>query len=351
MPRRGESDRPPLRVSVASQADRKQWEAFTSGQPTGNLLQSWGWGNFRERQGWVVERMFVQRGQGPWLAAMQVLSRALAGPLGWAYAPQGPVLSDLTDAEPAQALLSCAASRLRRRRVIQLKCDPQWPVSDAATARLLAHLRLLPAAFDIQHRQSWLVDIGGGEDEAWSRLPAGTRRNVRLAQRRGVWTRSAPALVEPFYRLHQATVRRQGFASRPVEYFEAAVRALDACVFLSGRESEELAAAVAVRFGERLIYLYGGTSGTAPEARASYAMHWEMIRWGMEGGCTLYDMWGVPRRFDPANPEHGYAVFKTRWGGGLASYPGLRLAPVLGPLDRPVHALERLALRRRPLLR
>ncbi len=36
---------PPHYVLRAVSSDqREQWDAFVSGQPTGHLLQSWGWG-------------------------------------------------------------------------------------------------------------------------------------------------------------------------------------------------------------------------------------------------------------------------------------------------------------------
>ena len=157
--------------------------------------------------------------------------------------------------------------------------------------------------------------------------------------------------VSSFYQLHMDTVGRKQLHSRPLSYYQAAAEELGATIFIASYQGQPLAAGLTVAFGRRLVHLYGGTSTAVPRAHASYAMQWAMMRWGIEQGCSIYDMWGVPRRFDRADPAHGYAKFKTKWSGRLGSYSGLMIAPVLGPLDPLVHGLEALLLRRRPLLR
>ncbi|MGH7608767.1 MAG: lipid II:glycine glycyltransferase FemX [Candidatus Dormibacteria bacterium] len=343
-----------VRVRPVLEPERLQWDGYVGTQAHGNLLQSWGWGELRRRNGWAVFRLCAQRPPDPgWLGAIQVMRQPL-GPLGmgWGYAAQGPVLSSLDDGQVCRALLQAAASRLRRQRAFQLKCDPEWPLGPDA-ARLRRFCRLRPARFDIQQRDTWLVGLDGGRDGVWERLSSSTRRNIRLSQRAGVEVRGerGGGAVATFYQLHRQTVARQRFTTRPLDYYQTAVGELAATVFVASLGGQPLAAAVAVRFGRRLIYLYGGTSPDRADARASFALHWAMIGWGIDGGCTIYDMWGIPRRFDPGRRDHGYALFKTRWGGGAAHYGGLLIAPVLGPLDPLVHLLEAALLRRRPLLR
>jgi lipid II:glycine glycyltransferase (peptidoglycan interpeptide bridge formation enzyme) len=147
------------------------------------------------------------------------------------------------------------------------------------------------------------------------------------------------------------TVGRKQLHSRPLSYYQAAAEELGATIFIASYQGQPLAGGLTVAFGRRLVHLFGGTSTAAPRAHASYAMQWAMMKWGIEQGCAIYDMWGVPRRFNRADPAHGYAKFKTKWSGQLGSYSGLMIAPILGPLDPVVHGLEALLLRRRPLLR
>ncbi len=333
---------------------RTQWDDYVGHQEHGNLLQSWGWGELRAHYGWKTIRLAASRpgGQG-WAGVIQVLQQRV-GPLGWGYAPQGPVLGDLSDVFACRALLRQAASQLRRNRIMQLKCDPEWPALSAQADQLIEGCGLRPARFDIQHRQTWLLDISGGLEAAQARIPATTRYSVRVARRRGVVVtrEEGEDAVGVFHDLHMQTVGRKHFHSRPLSYYQLAAQALGASIFIARLEGQPLAAGFTVALGDRLVHVFGGTSTAAPAARASYALQWAMIGWGIAQGCTLYDMWGVPRNFDPANPEHGYATFKTNWGGRLASYRGLMIAPVLGsPLDGVLHAGEAILLRNRPLLR
>lgn len=354
MPPSPEDGALPLSLRRARADDRAQWQEFVSRSCQGTLMQTWGWGELRRRYGWRVLRLIAELpGDGPWEGAIQVLHRRQApGGLGWGYAPRGPALPTLRHAAAARLLVAGATSALRRERVLAVRLDPEWPVGSEEAAVLRRQLRLRPARFDIQHRQTWILGLETSADLTFGALPGSTRRNIRISERAGVEVEQGTSqeAVGQFYQLQLQTVRRQRFQTRPLSYYQAALQELGGSVFLARRAGEPLAAAVAICCGPRLIYLYGGTSTAAPEARASYAMHWAMIQWGIANGCTFYDMWGVPRCFDPANPAHGYALFKTRWGGQLSSNSGLMLAPVLGPLDPVIHRLEAWMLRRRPLL-
>lgn len=340
----------PPRVREVLPGERWAWDRFVGEGCGGILMQSWGWGELRRRSGWKVTRLVAEGpGREGWRGALQVLHRPVGLPLArWGYAPRGPALPNLRDHAAAAALLRAAAARLRRHGVLVLRLDPEWEVGGEGAA-LRRRLGLRPMAFDVQHRRTWLVDLGGSEPEVRLRLPPSTRRNIALADRSGVEVAElAVEGVETFYQLHLETVSRQRFQTRALSYYQAVVEELDARVLLASREGRPQAAAVVAACGPRLAYLYGG-SRPGPH-RAMYAVHWAAIRWGMGRGCSIYDMWGVPSRFSPGDPGPGYAVFKTRWGGRLEDHSGLQGAPWLGPLDRPLAALERRLLAHRPLL-
>src|SRR5258706_2501028 len=83
-----------LRVIASDQ--QEQWDAFISNQPTGHLLQSWGWGELKASAGWHHLRLALwDTEQQSIVAAAQVLRRTAAPlPLSTghlAYIPRGPV--------------------------------------------------------------------------------------------------------------------------------------------------------------------------------------------------------------------------------------------------------------------
>ncbi|HUY96250.1 MAG TPA: peptidoglycan bridge formation glycyltransferase FemA/FemB family protein [Verrucomicrobiae bacterium] len=345
-----------MAVRPATGTDRAAWDCFVRDRAGGNVLQAWGWGELKQGQGWRVLRLVGAADEdgrpAAWRGVCQVLSRSLGGGVRYAYAPRGPALADGGDGEAAVRILSGAARQLRRERVVRFSCDPEWPVGRPETAALLARCRLLPLGFDVQHRHTWLVDLAGGEAALWARLPAGTRRNVRLAERSGVVVerRHDPEAVDAFFPLYAETVGRQGYVGRPRAYLRELVAALGAAVFLARLDDQPVAGAIALAFGPRCCYLFGGTRGIGGGSRPGYPLHLAVMRWGIARGCTVYDMWGMPRRFDPADPHHGYAVFKTRWGGRIARHTGLLEVPLWPGADPLLRRIEALAAQRRPLL-
>jgi lipid II:glycine glycyltransferase (peptidoglycan interpeptide bridge formation enzyme) len=49
----------------------------------------------------------------------------------------------------------------------------------------------------------------------------------------------------------------------------------------------------------------------------AYVLQWEAIRWSKAAGCTHYDLWGAPDRFDTTDPMWGVFRFKEGLGGRL----------------------------------
>ena len=322
----------------------------------GNLLQSWGWAELKATQGWRVDRLVAVDAADAIRGALQLLT--VRGPLGsaFAYAPRGPALEPALDATAARLLLAEARRLARRRHAVVLKLDPEWPAGEPAVRHLLAAGGLRDSAYDVQHRITYLVDLTGGADAVLGRIKASTRRNLRIAARGGVTVEfhADTAAVEAFYPLYAQSVRRNRFIGRDLAYVHALVRhvatSCPLAILLASVGGETVCGMVAAAAGPRLIYLLGGSSLAHSELRPAYLLHWRAIAWGLEQGCDVYDMWGVPSHEDPDAPQAGYYEFKRRWNGRVARHIRCQEAPLwpwLGPLPR---LLERLALRGRPLL-
>ena len=103
-----------------------------------------------------------------------------------------------------------------------------------------------------------------------------------------------------------------------------------------------LAAALTIRHGDTVTYLYGGRLPLFPEVMTSYALHWHVIREAAREGYRLYDFYGyVP----PGRPDHPYARFsrfKEKFGGRPVRRIGSRDVVFY---DRLAHAAVR-AMRR-----
>jgi lipid II:glycine glycyltransferase (peptidoglycan interpeptide bridge formation enzyme) len=345
----------PLRVRPAAEGDRAAWDEHVLLRCGGRLLGTWGWGELRRHLGWEVVRLAAEDAGGLRGVLWLQLRRGPGG-VSFAYAPRGPLVASTTDDAPAAlALISEAAGIARRRRALLLKLDPEWGVDDPAAGALVSAARLRDSWYDVQHRTTYLVDLEGGAGAVLARIKAGTRRNIRLAERAGVETavEHDASAVREFHPLLAETGRRQGFSPRDAVYFDTLLASVGqscpAVVVLARSGGRAISGLIAIAAGPRLVYLYGGNAAGHERVHGAYAAQWAAIRWGIEQGCTVYDMWGVPPHEDPTQPGAGYFEFKTRWNGRIERHircQELRLWPA-GPLPR---LLERIALRGRPLL-
>jgi len=319
------------------------WNRITSSLPISSSLQSWGWGEVKRTSGWVPKRLALYD-EGRLVAAAQLMERNLAGPLRMAYAPRGPAL-DRPDVLPR------ATKMLARtvRGALYLQLEPPLAIKDPYSIPEFAGLN---PTVTIQPEYSILVDLTAGEEAVLSRMKSKTRYNIRLSGRKGVAARivrpqdaDARAVFETFWTLFTETNQRAKLLQHARSYYETVFQAMEqpdgaAFISLAEYQGEPLAAGLFVAFAGRVDYLYGGSSREHKNVMAPYAMHWAAMRWGMERGYRVYDLWGVPRELTPESHAYGIYRFKEGFGGERVRFPSYVLP--LSPLYTPVRAALRL---------
>ena len=328
---------------LSSCEDPSEWDAFVSQAKDGSILQSWGWAELKSHFGWGASRYLWMDGRGG-RGAISVLRRALPGRLALFYAPRGPVL----DGNPA--LLSTFWNELRPVLSSQggtvLKVDPEWSMEGERQA--LLDIGAMPSRHPVQHQATWIVDIRGG-DEAFRRLKESTRRNIREGERRGVVVEmsEASAAMDHFYSLLNETSSRRSFPIRAREYYQQLLDVFRARgqigVYLARLEGRLLAGAVMMFYGNRLVYLFGGTTNEAMQLKPGYLLHWRAIQDAQRRGCTTYDMWGIPLEPKPDHPGYGYYTFKSRFNGSAVKFIGLYDLPVNRAAAITIRLAERFA--------
>lgn len=313
----------------------------------GDLLQSWQWGQFKQRHGWMVERIRVTAAGSEAMA--QVLFRR-RGPLTVAYLPRGPVFVD-GDAV-AQALLTALDETCARYRAVVLVVEPDDPLPRAwlDTGREFAGG---PASFQTSRTVKVpLVDDAG----LLAQMRRDIRYNVRHARRRGVIVEHAPMAppeLSIFYQLLQETSQRQGFGIHPRAYYEDFLRIFgdQATLLFSRVDGVVTAGLIAARFGEEGRSMYAGSSSTR-RGRDDAALLWfEAMQWTRDQGCTRFDLGGIApdisaqgRIDDPGRRRHsdleGVHQFKVGFGGEVITFPPTverRYRPAVAWLLRQLH--------------
>lgn len=315
-----------------------RWDRWIAAHPTGHLLQSWQWGEFKARFGWQPVRVALERG-GEIVAAAQILLRRL--PLGkMAYIPKGPVL-DREDIQTSAALQALCRRALAPHQPVSLKIEPDWPDSDEARmwCRQLGYRQ---SAETIQPQHTILVDLTPDEEQILGAMKPKTRYNIRLAARKGVIVRQGDERdLEAFYRLMEVTGQRDRFAIHSHAYYDEVYRRFAAqgrvALLMAEYEGKLLASLMAFAFGEKAWYMYGASSDDDRHLMPNHLLQWEAMRWARNKGCRTYDLWGIPdleiatledsvkegRTPDAAeSPLYGVYRFKRGFGGEPVRYVG-----------------------------
>lgn len=299
----------------------------------GHFLQSWSWGEFKQRHCWTPERIVVNGDDG--IAMAQVLFRH-RGPVSIGYVPRGPMIrGDCPKLWPRfRARLDEVA---RRHRAISVILEPDRPLNFDQRAN---DNGLVCGPDHIQPVRTVKVPLLD-DDDLLGQMHKKTRYNIRLAARRGVTFGVLDASrenVAAVYELMRDTAQRNEFGIHAVDYYQDVLEYLgDDGVLLAAWSPEgELAAGlIAARFGNEAIYLYGASSTEHRSHGAGLALQFEAMKWARERGSTVYDLWGIPA-LDPetvtdegadtiagsrGNDWRGLYRFKTGFGGEIVSYP------------------------------
>jgi peptidoglycan pentaglycine glycine transferase (the first glycine) len=308
------------RIAPLDARDREAWDALVLAHPASGFMQSWAWSRFKELEGYRAVRLGVF-----------AEDRLVGGAIGYGFpspaeagllaVPDGPVLD--WQAPDAGTTFRALVAALRRstagRRAVLLRLEPRLPAGDGPDAAPPPLRGLVRAPVDLVPDETLEVDLGP-EAEMLARMKPKGRYNARLAARRGVEVRSSsdPADVHELYRVLEQTANYQDFLLEPKSFFINLALALFPAQgrFAFARyKGMTLAAALTVRHGGVVTYLYGGHVPLFPEVMASYALHWHLVREAAREGHRVYDFYAYvpPDRVD--HPYAGFSRFKEKFGG------------------------------------
>lgn len=335
---------------------KKVWNEIVHDLPDPHLLQSWQWGEIKTEFGWRPHPLvWGQKGSGfevypggeahrlegePFAAAL-VLERSLPFGLSALYVPKGPLLEDWSDKKLRSAVIQDLMSFARQAGAVFVKIDPDVLLGKGVPGKrdaqecepgkevqdMLEDRDWVFSSDQIQYRNTVLVDLTEPEDEILMRMKSKTRYNIRLAEKKGVTVRRGSRRdMELLYSMYAKTSVRGGFTIRGQTYYETVWDQFFpseekdeydpvAVPLIAEVEGDPVAAAVMFRFGERAWYLHGMSTTKHREKMGTYLVQWEGMRWAKEQGCTVYDMWGAPDRFEKDDPMWGVYRFKRGFGG------------------------------------
>jgi lipid II:glycine glycyltransferase (peptidoglycan interpeptide bridge formation enzyme) len=283
-----------------------------------HVIQSWEWGEFREKLGTTVLRYGIFKNSKLKTAFQLTLHPIPFTSQFVGYLPKGP----LPDKEMAQALTQIG----KEYNCAFIKVEPHIP---ASTSIYSVYPSFLPSPKPLFTRFNFVLDLTPTEEELLKRMHSKTRYNIRLAEKRGVTVKefTDEKGFKDFLKLHFETTERQNFHSHNRSYHTKAWEVLKdagiARVLIAYYKKKPLSAWMLYAFKDTLYYPYGGSSIEYKEVMANNLIAWEAIKVGKRLGLEKFDMWGALGPEAPSDdPWQGFHRFKQGYGGELVKYIG-----------------------------
>lgn len=281
-------------------------------------LQSWEWGNFREKTGVLVTR-FIETVAKKDVSAFQITWHKIPKTNRWiGYIPK----SDF----PSGEMIETIKKEAKKRKAIFVKFEPNVRADKKPDYDLTS---VFASGKPLFTKFTFILDLKGSEEELFARLNQKTRYNVRLATKKGVKIEqdNSEEAFEQYWRLTEETTKRQGFYSHTKDYHRKMWKEMTSNgmgqLFKAVYEGETVSMWMIFVLNNKLYYPYGASSTKHKEVMANNLLMWEVIRYGKKMRCSEFDMWGsLGNDPDQKDSWYGFHKFKQGYGGELVEFAG-----------------------------
>ncbi len=292
------------------------WEAQLLLHPRRNIFCAWGWGDYKARQGWRVERLLITGKSGATIGMAQVQTRTVAGRRF--HYMHGCPLFFADDDTVVERGLAAVIEHLKPRRLDLVA------VRYEQFERPVEVIALLANGFDPvlnQANHTTIVDLADGIKVARGRLRRNRAQQLRKALANpdlsthivtGHDERSAT--LDAFAGMYSALAVRKGFTQAiDVKAFRETLLDDPRFVVLEVRDGERIAAVrIAHVAADRLTDLFAASDEGALGNGVNTLAVWRLIEHTAESGLRFYDGCGINARGNA-----GVVRFKRGLGGDI----------------------------------
>lgn len=285
-------------------------------------LQSWEWGEFREKTGVKVVRKS---------GSQITIHKIPYTPWNVGYCPKGKM--------PTQQQTSILSKVARENNCIFIKVEPKVEVGLQHIAYSLQKMQELGfvEGRPLFTKYNFVLDAQPSEDRLMASFKPKTRYNIRLAEKKGVTVEidNSEQAFEKYLSLTEETTRRQGFYAHSPQYHSTMWKILGnnqapnsnnqltAHLLVAKYQNEIITTWILFKFKDTLYYPYGASTREHREVMANNLVMWEAIRIAKKWGLLYLDMWGaLGPDADPKDPWYGFHTFKLGYYGRPVEYMG-----------------------------
>ena len=320
-----------MEAIIVTEKNKEEYNAVVT-----HPLQSYEWGEFREKTGVkVIRRAISQNGKivdGFTLTVHKVPKTKFT--IG--YLPKGNL--------PTKDALEELKKIGKEENCIFIQLEPN--ITQTSNFKLQTP-KLRPSFHPLFTKFTFVLDITKSEEELMKSFHSKTRYNIRVAEKHNVKVAeqtSENAFKEYLKLTEETTTRQKFFAHTPsyhskmwetlktnsINYKLQATNSLNAHLLTAVYNSTEtnnkdvtLASWILFVFHDYLYYPYGASSTKFRNVMASNLIMWEAIKFGKEKGLKYFDMWGaLGNPPDTKDPWYGFHKFKEGYGATHTEFAG-----------------------------
>lgn len=333
-----------MNFEVVQEKDKKIYN-----KTVGHPLQSFEWGEFREKTGVGVvrEASFLEKKLSSGFTL--TLHRVPKTKYFIGYLPKGslPTKSELEEIARIGREHNCVFVQIEPnivRRVLGVGSSEK----QEQNTKEITDFEKLIHNFKFQVRNSFhplftkynfVLDLTPSEEDLLASFHSKTRYNIRVAQKHEVRIEfdSSKKAFDEYLKLLVETTKRQGFYAHTPNYHRTLYETLskgdstDDLTYHIARAnytdtsgaSHTLVAWVLFAFHDTLYYPYGASSNLYRFTMASNLIAWETIRYGKKLGLKKFDMWGaLGGTPDTQDAWYGFHKFKSGYNPTHVEYVG-----------------------------
>ena len=312
---------------LQNKKDEEEYSDFLEKHERCNFQQSLEWA--KVKQSWKKEVILAEDANGKINGSLMVLVRKIPFFGNIMYSARGPVC-DIHNIDVLRQITEGAKELAKKYNAIVLRIEPDIKSNDTNFRNIMLELGYSIKddaknfRDEIQPRYVFRLDTKNKtEDEIFKNFHQKTRYNVRLATKKGVTVKEGTREdLKDFHKIMVTTGIRDGFITRPLEYFEKMYDCLGPehmKILMAYYNGNPISGVIPIMYGNKTWYLYGASSNEHRNLMPNYLLQWEMIKIAISRKSDIYDLRGVPGIADDSN---GLYRFKKGFGAEYTEFIG-----------------------------
>lgn len=312
---------------LETKKDEEEYTRFLESNERCNFQQSLEWA--KVKTSWKKEVILAEDSSKKIIGSLMVWIRKIPIFGNIMYSSRGPVC-DIHNIEVLKQLTEGAKLLAKKYDAIVLRIEPDIKSDDTSFRNIMLELGYSIKddaknfREEIQPRYVFRLDTKGKtEDEIFKNFHSKTRYNIRLATKKGVTVKEGTREdLKDFHKIMVTTGMRDGFITRPLEYFERMYDCLGPehmKILMAYYDGKPISGVIPIMYGNKTWYLYGASSNEHRNLMPNYLLQWEMIKIALSRKSDIYDLRGVPGIADNSN---GLFRFKKGFGAEYTEFIG-----------------------------